>query len=124
MIAAGKYDQRVTFQQKGVTKNAIGEEVVTWSDVVTLWAEVVPLRGGEFYAANQTQQSVDVRFRIRARTRPDQRHAPAVEIGSLRHHGADPRHRKMAGDDRDHGNQRGAQWPLMASPSRSMVSTS
>ena len=27
MIAAGKYDQRVTFQQKGVTKNAIGEEV-------------------------------------------------------------------------------------------------
>jgi SPP1 family predicted phage head-tail adaptor len=28
----------------------------------------VPLRGGEFYAANQTQQSVDVRFRIRART--------------------------------------------------------
>jgi SPP1 family predicted phage head-tail adaptor len=68
MIAAGKYDQRVTFQQKGVTKNAIGEEVVTWSDVVTLWAEVVPLRGGEFYAANQTQQSVDVRFRIRARS--------------------------------------------------------
>lgn len=68
MIGAGKLDQRITFQQKGVTKNAIGEEVVTWSDVVTVWAEVVPLRGREFYAANQTQQVVDVRFRIRARS--------------------------------------------------------
>jgi len=68
MIGAGKLDQRITFQQKGVTKNAIGEEVVSWSDVATVWAEVVPLRGREFYAAAQTQQVVDVRFRIRARS--------------------------------------------------------
>lgn len=67
MIAAGKYDQRVTFQQKSATRNALGEEVVTWTDVCTVWAEVIPLRGREFYAANQTQQAVDVRFRIRAR---------------------------------------------------------
>lgn len=68
MLASGKLDQRITFQQKGVTRNAIGEEVVTWSDVATVWAEAVPLRGREFYAAAQTQQVVDVRFRIRARS--------------------------------------------------------
>ncbi len=68
MIGAGKLSDRITFQQKGVTKNAIGEEVVTWSDVATVWAEVIPLRGREFYAANQTQQVVDVRFRIRTRS--------------------------------------------------------
>ena len=67
MIAAGKYDQRVTFQQKSATRNALGEEVVTWTDVCTVWAEAIPLRGREFYAANQTQQVVDVRFRLRAR---------------------------------------------------------
>jgi SPP1 family predicted phage head-tail adaptor len=68
MIAAGKYDQRVTFQQKSATRNALGEEVVTWTDVgQPVWAEAIPLRGREFYAANQTQQVVDVRFRIRAR---------------------------------------------------------
>lgn len=67
MIGAGKYDQRVTFQQKAVTRNGLGEEVVTWTDVCTVWAEAIPLRGREFYAANQTQQVVDVRFRIRAR---------------------------------------------------------
>lgn len=66
-IAAGKMTERITFQAKGVTKNAIGEEVVTWSDVATVWAEVKPLRGREFYAANQTQQVVDVRFIIRER---------------------------------------------------------
>ena len=66
--AAGKMADRVTFQQKSVTRNGLGEEVVTWADVATVWAEVIPLRGGEFYAANQTQQTVDVRFRIRARS--------------------------------------------------------
>ena len=67
MIGAGKLSERITFQQKGVTKNAIGEEVVTWSDVATVWAESRPLRGREFYAANQTQQVVDVRFIVRQR---------------------------------------------------------
>ncbi len=68
MIDAGKMTERVTFQAKSVTRNSLGEEVVTWADVVTVWAEVRPLRGREFYAANQTQQVVDVRFVIRKRT--------------------------------------------------------
>ena len=68
MIPAGKMTERVTFQAKSVTKNTLGEEVVTWGDVATVWAEARPLRGREFYAANQTQQVVDVRFIVRART--------------------------------------------------------
>ena len=68
MIPAGKMTERVTFQSKSVTKNTLGEEVVTWVDVATVWAEARPLRGREFYAANQTQQVVDVRFIVRART--------------------------------------------------------
>ena len=67
MSAAGRMTERVTFQQKSVTRNGLGEEVVTWTDVCTVWAEAIPLRGREFYAANQTQQVVDVRFRLRVR---------------------------------------------------------
>ena len=67
MIPAGKMTERVTFQAKSVTRNALGEEVVTWADVATVWAEARPLRGREFYAANQTQQVVDVRFIVRTR---------------------------------------------------------
>lgn len=61
-------DQRITLQQKSVSRASNGEEVVTWNDVATVWAEAVPLRGREFFAAAQMQQAVDVRFRIRART--------------------------------------------------------
>lgn len=62
-----KLSERVTLQQKSVTKNGIGEEIVTWSDVATVWAEVIPLRGREFFAANQIQQAADIRVRIRER---------------------------------------------------------
>lgn len=67
MIAAGEFDQRITFQQKSVTKNGLGEEVVTWSDVATVWAKVMPLRGNAFFAANQQQHVIDARFLIRHR---------------------------------------------------------
>lgn len=73
MISAAELNQRITLQQKVVTRNTIGEEVVTWADVIadtadnSLWAEVWPLKGREFFAAQQTQYAADVRFRLRYR---------------------------------------------------------
>ena len=67
MIAAGEMTERITFQQKSVTKNGLGEEVVTWADVATVWAKVMPLRGNAFFAANQQQHVIDARFLIRDR---------------------------------------------------------
>jgi SPP1 family predicted phage head-tail adaptor len=68
MISAAEFNQRITLQSKSVTRNSIGEEVVTWGDVATVWAKVMPLRGNAFYAANQQQHSIDARFLIRQRT--------------------------------------------------------
>lgn len=71
---AGRARERIKLQSKAVTKNAIGEEVVTWTDAVTdaadhcLWAEAWPLKGREFFAAQSTQYAADVRFRIRYRS--------------------------------------------------------
>ena len=67
MINAGELNQRITLQQKTTTRNAIGEAVVTWSDVATVWAKVMPLRGNAFYTANQEQHVIDARFLIRER---------------------------------------------------------
>ena len=67
-ITAGELNQRVTIQNKSVTRNSIGEEVVTWADLVTIWAKVMPLRGNAFHAANKDQHTVDARFFIRYRT--------------------------------------------------------
>ncbi|HRI90380.1 MAG TPA: phage head closure protein [Accumulibacter sp.] len=69
----GRANQRIRLQAKSVIRNAIGEELVTWTDVVTdttdhaLWAEAWPLKGREFFAAQQTRYAADVRFLIRFR---------------------------------------------------------
>ena len=68
MISAAELNQRITLQSKSVTRNTIGEEVVTWADSFTVWAKVMPLRGNAFYAANQQQHVIDARFLIRQRT--------------------------------------------------------
>lgn len=74
-MRAGQLNQRITLQEKSVVKNSIGEDAVTWNDVATVWAAVIPLRGREFFAASQMQQVVDVRLRIRQRAglAPDMR---------------------------------------------------
>jgi len=68
MISAGKLDQRVTLQAKSASRAANGEEVVTWTDVATVWASVQQLRGKEFFAGAQMQDEIDVRVRLRYRT--------------------------------------------------------
>lgn len=64
MRSAGDRDSRVVIEQKSVTRNSIGEESVTWITFATRWAAVKPLRGKEFFAAEQTQSSVDYRVNL------------------------------------------------------------
>jgi SPP1 family predicted phage head-tail adaptor len=67
MIAAGEMRDRIVLQSKSVTKNAIGEDVVSWVSLPAIWAKVMPLRGNAFYSANQQQHTIDARFMIRDR---------------------------------------------------------
>lgn len=66
-LGAGLFNQRVTIEQKSVTRTAIGEETVTWTAVATVWAAVQPIRGKEFFAAAQMQDATDHRVTIRYR---------------------------------------------------------
>jgi len=68
MLPAGRLNQRVTLQAKTVTRGEGGEEVPAWVDVPpVVWAEVEPLRGREFFAAQGAQYACDVKVRIRYR---------------------------------------------------------
>lgn len=60
-------DRRITIKGKSIAENSFGECIETWTDLATVWAEVREIRGGERYAAMQTQASVDRIFRIRYR---------------------------------------------------------
>lgn len=68
MIYAGRLDQRVTLQQKSVTRDDIGGEVVTWVDVATLWAAVQPVRGREYIALRAAQSDITTKITIRYRS--------------------------------------------------------
>ena len=67
-MRAGKLRQRVTIQDKSVSQNTYGEEVITYVDWATVWAAVEPLRGREFLEGRQITAEVSTRIRIRYRS--------------------------------------------------------
>jgi SPP1 family predicted phage head-tail adaptor len=64
MTPAGKRDTPVRIEQKSIARNGIGEEVVSWVEFKTRLGSVQPIRGREFFAAAQSQSSVDYRVRL------------------------------------------------------------
>ncbi len=76
-MKAGELRERVTIQEKGtVTRDATGAEVITWSDVATVWADVSPLLGREFLEGRMAEAEVTTRIRIRYRDGID----PAMRV--------------------------------------------
>jgi SPP1 family predicted phage head-tail adaptor len=64
-MRAGGLDRRVTLQRFTVTTDDYGEEIQTWSDLATVFAEVRQQSGREFIAAAQVQADRLVVFFIR-----------------------------------------------------------
>lgn len=67
MLLAGQLDQRITLQRRVSNVDGAGQDVYTWTPLAEVWARAQPLRGKEYFAASQTQATVDVRFVIRWR---------------------------------------------------------
>ena len=67
---AARMRQRVTIQQATETADTAGGTTRSWSDVATVWAEVLPLGGGriERLFANQLQAEASHRITIRYRS--------------------------------------------------------
>ena len=64
-MRAGKLRHTVILQSPGGTRNAFGERVTTWSDVVTVSASIEPLRAQELFIAAQQNMTVTHRIRLR-----------------------------------------------------------
>ena len=63
----GEMNKRVTLQGRVVTQSSSGAVTETWSDLDTVWAKIQPLKGREFWQAQQTSSELDVRVTIRYR---------------------------------------------------------
>lgn len=61
----GALDKRITIQQAVTTQDAVGGQVMTWSDVATVWAHVHPLAGRELINAQSVYAEVTHNMVIR-----------------------------------------------------------
>jgi len=57
---------RITLQSPSAELDATGQPA-SWNDVATVWAAVEPLRGREYFAAQQVNAETTTRIRIRYR---------------------------------------------------------
>ena len=67
-LDAGKLTRRITFQTNTPTANSMGEFVDTWTDYVSVWTHIEPLRGNRYFLAKQSQSEVSGEIIIRYRT--------------------------------------------------------
>jgi SPP1 family predicted phage head-tail adaptor len=68
-MRAGELRSRITIQQKNVTQNSLGEEVITWETLATVWAKVIAMSGAE--AMGQGLASATTIYQVTIRGRDD-----------------------------------------------------
>jgi SPP1 family predicted phage head-tail adaptor len=61
----GRLDRRITLQSSAATRDGAGGNVLTWSEVATVWAQEVSTTGREFRAAGALRAETTIAFRIR-----------------------------------------------------------
>lgn len=66
-MASGNFRERITIQSPSQVRNGYGEMEDGWVDFLSVRAQFNPLYGREFFASEQTQSQVEVRFLIRYR---------------------------------------------------------
>ena len=64
-MRAGELRHRITIEKKVRTRDTFGEETVKWSTDVSVYANVMPLRGNQYFASQQLQSGVTHRIRAR-----------------------------------------------------------
>lgn len=65
---AGKLDRRIKLQKQTLTQSAMGEFIVEWADVATVWARRLSSKGREFYSGGVQLGTEDAGFQIRHST--------------------------------------------------------
>lgn len=64
-MRAGELRHRITVEQKSVTRNDYGEEIASWSEFATRWADAAALDGTESFSRDQKFAEATHRFRLR-----------------------------------------------------------
>ena len=64
----GRFDKRITIQTRSATLDDYGQQIDSWSDLATLWANIKPISGREKLKAGQVDSilthTVAVRYNV------------------------------------------------------------
>lgn len=66
-MQAGKLDKRITIQQKAITRDSDGAEIVTWQAFMAVWAAVIPVSGREYVQLKALESEQTTRVIMRHR---------------------------------------------------------
>jgi SPP1 family predicted phage head-tail adaptor len=66
-MRSGRLQYRITLQRLTAAEDSFGAHIETWSDIATVWAEKIEVRGTESFVAQQLVAGIDTKFRIRYR---------------------------------------------------------
>lgn len=61
----GKLDRRITLKQQSNSLDEFGQKLDQWSDIVTIWANITPDKGGEKALSGEIRASDVNKFKIR-----------------------------------------------------------
>jgi SPP1 family predicted phage head-tail adaptor len=64
-MRAGSLRHKITFQQKTVASNTYGQSTPTWTDQITTYAAIWPLRGTEKMESMRLDNEVTHKVRVR-----------------------------------------------------------
>ena len=81
-MKAGKLDRRGQIKVKTSTRDAYGAEILTYSVLATVWAEIMPVSGREYFSVAQFIPEASLKIRMRYREDFD-------ETAKLSHDGVD-----------------------------------
>lgn len=65
LLRSGELNRRIRLQQRNAAQDSYGEQLLTWSDVTTLWAAIEPLAGRELELAQKVSSEVTHRISLR-----------------------------------------------------------
>lgn len=67
-VCAGDLRERIVIEQVATTRDAVGGQVETWSNLATLWARVQPTSASERFYRQATNAAAGWKISIRYRT--------------------------------------------------------
>jgi len=59
---AGRLNRRITIQSRPMGQDSYGQETGSWTNFATLWADVEPITGNEFFTAAAVGSEINRRI--------------------------------------------------------------